>query len=343
MKPFAFIVLVAGSSCFSLRYVSQAAAGQYQLVHEARSLAATREDESLSPAVRALVSHVPALKRFAELQGLTPTSNYTDYVQLRRSAVVWVVQASPEFSLEPKRWHFPIAGSVPYLGFFHEEDAREFANELRKQPGLDVTVRTASAYSTLGWLRDPVLSTMIPEGPTAFASLANTIFHESVHASVYVPNQSAFNESMASFVADGLTWDLVVGLHGLHSQPTQTLRKHNERAAQFASEMHRTAEALQSLYASGLHPEEMRRRKSLLLVELQHKLGLRRAYNNADLSGNRTYDTGRDAFEWLRRQCGTWPRFMAAVRSVKKTDFTQRQQTHFESLVETLRQRHCPP
>jgi len=201
------VILVAGSGCFTTRYLLQAAGGQYELVHVARPLSVVKDDPGVPLRIRALLAKVPAIKRYGQLNGLTPTGNYERYADLKRPAAVWVVQGCKSLAFEPSRWEFPIVGTVPYLGFFDEKGARAFAAELSAaEPELDVTVRTAAAYSTLGWFRDPVLSTMIPEGPEAFGELANVILHESVHATVYVKNQSAFDESLACFIADELTW-----------------------------------------------------------------------------------------------------------------------------------------
>jgi hypothetical protein len=56
-----------------------------------------------------------------------------------------------------------------------------------------------SAYSTLGWFSDPLISTFInyPD-----AELARLIFHELAHQMSYVPGDSRFNESFASAVEE---------------------------------------------------------------------------------------------------------------------------------------------
>ena len=333
---------MGGSGCFSTGYLLQAAGGQYELLHLARPLNVVNEDASVPPRVRELLARVPAIKRFGQLNGLTPTGNYTRYADLHRPAAVWVVQGCQSLAFEPRRWSFPIVGSVPYLGYFAEDKARAFAQELAtREPELDVTVRTASAYSTLGWFKDPVLSTMIPDGPEAFADLANVILHESVHATVYVKDQSAFDESLASFIADELTWLLVVGRSGLASEEAKSWIAGEVRGARFVKALHEAYEDLDAIYRSPRPDDEKRALKELRLTTLQRSLGLRRRYNNADLAGYRTYDTGGPAFARLRKACGGLPKFLEAVRSLKERDFTSPQQQDFDEVIDALAARAC--
>jgi predicted aminopeptidase len=57
-----------------------------------------------------------------------------------------------------------------------------------------VHISGVTAYSTLGWTSDPLLSTMIDEDKTYLASL---VFHELAHQRVYVNDDTAFNEAFA--------------------------------------------------------------------------------------------------------------------------------------------------
>jgi len=342
MRWLLLVTCLGGSGCFTTRYLLQAAGGQYQLLHEARPLSAVTADPTVPPRVRALLAKVPAIKRYGQRHGLTPTSNYERYADLHRSAAVWVVQACARLAFTPRRWRFPLVGSVPYLGFFDEAAAREYAAQLEAAEDLDVTVRTASAYSTLGWFRDPVLSTMVPEGPLAFGALANVILHESVHATVYVPNQSAFNESLASFVADELTWRLVVGRAGLDSDEARAWMESEARGARVSQALRDTREALDLVYRSEAADTEKRAQKERLLTALQRDLGLRRRFNNADLAGSRDYDDGGPAFSRLLRACGSVRALLAAVRRLDEADFAAPQQQPFDAVVDTLAQRACP-
>ncbi len=337
----ALALLLSTTGCFTTGYLAQAAGGQYDLIHRAQPLESVISAPSTPPRLRALLSKVPAIKRFGRLHGLTPTANYRDFVQLPRRAAVYVVQGCAPLAFEPRRWSFPIVGSVPYLGFFDEAAARAYAQQLAHDEPLDVTVRSASAYSTLGWFHDAVLSTMVPEGPEAFGALANTILHESVHATVYVPGQSAFDESLASFLADELTEELVLGRAREHPEEAAAWKAGEARSERFLSELRRAHDDLDTLYRSDSSDDEKRAKKAIRLAQLQAALKLPRPYNNADLAGVRTYDTGHDAFGRLRRACGTWPRLLAALRSLTPEDFGLPQQPEFSPVIDVLAQRAC--
>src|SRR5262249_59021671 len=84
---------------------------------------------------------------------------------------------------------------VPYRGFCNLSAAQAEANRLASRD-LDVDVRTAVAFSTLGWFADPLLSTTAEAGPV---TLVTTVLHELFHQTLYVPGESAFNESDATF------------------------------------------------------------------------------------------------------------------------------------------------
>ena len=99
--------------------------------------------------------------------------------------------AADEFSVEPRRWCFPIAGCVVYRGYFNEDAAQRYARRLRFR-GYDTAVGGVAAYSTLGHFEDPVLNTMMSWSD---AQLAATLFHELAHQVAYAPGDSEFNES----------------------------------------------------------------------------------------------------------------------------------------------------
>ena len=191
------LAVLALVGCTTVRYVAQASAGQVDLMVRARSLDAVIADETMPVATRELLKEVPKIKRFGEAHHLKPTANYHSYVGLDRKQVVCVVTAVEALRFRNKTWWFPVVGRVPYLGWFDCETAKCFAADLRAE-GWDVDISGASAYSTLGWFDDPVLSTMIQgTREEALGGLVDVVLHESVHATLYIDNQTRFNESLA--------------------------------------------------------------------------------------------------------------------------------------------------
>lgn len=334
----AALVLAAlfASGCFSTRYLWQAAGGQYEMLHVARPISKVVADPNVPERTRHLLAQVDDIKHWGQERGLEPTKNYQRYADLKRSAAVWVVQACAPLEFKPKRWSFPIVGSVPYLGFFEEAAAKKYAQEVAAKEGLDVNVRGASAYSTLGWFNDPVLSTMIYEGDTALAELANVILHESVHATVYVPSQSSFNESLASFIADGMTVELLTETYGARSVQVHDWEQGQRESEVRVQRLHQTYAQLDALYKSEKPDDEKRAEKKRILEAVQKELRLRRPLNNASLAGYKTYATGEAAFARLREACGSWAKMLDAVRTLRERDFAEPQTENFEETLARL-------
>ncbi|HET9599711.1 MAG TPA: aminopeptidase [Anaeromyxobacteraceae bacterium] len=324
-------------SCFSARYLAQAARGQAGILAAARPIPDVIADPATPLEARRLLELVRGVKEWGIEQGLRPTRSYERYADVRRAAAAWIVQASPALSLEPRRWRFPIAGSVPYLGFFDEDAARRYAADLARSEGLDVHVRTASAYSTLGWFRDPVLSTMLRPGDAGPGDLADVVLHESVHATVYVKDQSAFNESLASFVADRLTPAWLDTAFGAGSAQARAWAEAQAAGRARAARLHRAYEDLDALYHSPAPGDAKLARKAELLAALQADLGGSRPLNNAALAGFRTYDTGSGAFERLLAAAGgSWRAFLDAVSTLQPEDFGRPQAERFDEAIEKL-------
>ncbi len=130
--------------------------------------------------------------------GLNTKNNYTTYSQLDGPYVTYAVSAAKAYRLEPHLWYFPIVGDVPYKGFFVEADAKSESENL-KNSGLDTYVRGVSAYSTLGWFKDPLLSSMLKYDEP---DLVNTLIHETIHANLFIKSSADFNERLATFLGN---------------------------------------------------------------------------------------------------------------------------------------------
>lgn len=184
-------------ACHNIGYYAQAVRGQSALLLKRQPIDRMLADASLDPQLRERLELVVAAREFAATElGLASAGSYTTYVDPGRQHLVWSVFAAPADSLEPVTWCFPVAGCVTYRGYFSEQAAQRYAERLR-QRGHDVYIGGVDAYSTLGWFRDPVPATVMRR---ADHRLVGLIFHELAHQRYYLPGDTSFNESFASFV-----------------------------------------------------------------------------------------------------------------------------------------------
>jgi len=308
-------------------YVLQAAHGEAQLLEQRRPIMKLIGNPKTAPSLRLTLEYVVAARDFASRElGLPDNGSYRSYVDLRRAYVVWNVVATPEFSLKPKQWCFPIVGCVAYRGYFSEHGARKFAAGLSAK-GLDTIVDGVPAYSTLGRFADPVLSTMLPYGTDEVAAI---IFHELAHQLIYVESDSSFNEAFATTVqAEGLKrWLTAMG----RTEDLRRYRAADERQLEYIRLFRGRREELRQLYALDLPEPQVRARKLAVFAALaadmralERRQGVPSPYhewldgelNNAALASVATYYDCVPGFErMLRSVNGDLPRFYADVRAL---------------------------
>jgi predicted aminopeptidase len=320
-------LIAALPGCGTL-YLAQAAGGQLHVLEARRSIDKVVADPKTPEPLRARLTDVSAARDFAVTELHLPDNrSYRTYADIKRPYVVWNVVATPEFSVEPKHWCFPIAGCVAYRGYFKEKRARAFAAQLGRE-GFDVTVGGVPAYSTLGKFADPVLSSMMRYGDSELAAI---IFHELAHQLLYVKNDSEFNEAFATTVEDA-------GLQRWLSQ-----RGHADQMREFLDEgakerafigLFASGRArLKQLYGSGIAPPQMRDRKAAVFAQLtdesralQRQQGgryyepwLEEGLNNAHLASIATYYECVPGFErLLAEQGGNLGGFYAAARKLAR-------------------------
>jgi predicted aminopeptidase len=337
------LVLVSSSSgCFGARYVAQAAYGQLELLGYSRPVAQVLQDPRTDPRTAALLLESRAILTFAGQNGLPSHGNYRRFVELDRNQVVWFVTASRPLAFAAKIWRFPIAGSFPYLGWFELEAARRHRDELMAD-GWDVYMRPVRAYSTGGWFRDPILSTMLLPGDNAVSYLSEVLLHELVHANVLVRDQAVYNESVASFIGDGLAAAYLAERFGSTSKELARYCELLDEERRSGERMARAYAELDALYRSAATPAEKQAGKDRITEELQTELHLLRRPNNASLQGFKTYHAGHEALVALFASQGSWPRFIAAVKGVPRRAFTRPHQTELDDVFRGLAPRGGAP
>ena len=195
----AAVICAALFSLEGCAFYWQAIGGEFDLLRKRTPIDKLLADPKVDPKTKTELTAVAEIRRFAVTDLLLPDNkSYTTYVALDRPYVVWNVVATEEFSVQPKRWCFPVAGCVSYRGFFDRADADRFEKELVSE-GYDTSSGGSSAYSTLGYFADPVLSTMLGGGEIYVAS---TLFHELAHQKLYVRDDSEFSEAFATAIEE---------------------------------------------------------------------------------------------------------------------------------------------
>ncbi len=327
LVPIAAAALLLGG-CSAVEFYWQGIAGQLDLLSRAKPIPEVAESTP-DPALRDRLLRVQEIRAYASRElALPDNASYTRYADLGRPFVVWNVFATPELSLTPRQWCFPVAGCVAYRGYFAEADARTEAARLAAE-NLDVHMSGVPAYSTLGYFDDPVLSTFIRYRE---AEVARLIFHELAHQVVYVKDDSAFNESFAVAVEEeGLARWLV----GQRDRPD---------AAQFAADVARvqrlrsefrlliraTRSRLEALYASDATEADKRAGKAAEFAMMRNEYerlkagwdgaaGFDRWFaagaNNAGIAAAGLYTDRVPQFAaLLRAEGGDLPRFYGRVK-----------------------------
>jgi len=322
------LLLIAGLSLLHPRvqYVLTAAGYQLEVLWGRVPVEQAIEAGQLTPEQIERARLVPGIKAHARSLGLADTGHYST-ITPTWDTTVYNVSGCQELSFSPRTWWFPIVGRVPYLGFFDEQAANAQADAMREQ-GLDVYVRTAGAWSTLGWFEDPLLPHMLSWSE---AQLANTLFHELTHATVWIPGSVRFNESLASFVGQEASLDYLQTRYGPDSEQVQAELDRRADRDVYLQLMHDVYQALDEVYTSTeLSEQDKRSRKQAILGALPERA--RRAgfsdperwaswmeeqpWNNARLVQFRVYNESPDQFGAILERTGDLRSFLDEIEHI---------------------------
>ncbi len=317
-------------------YLLQSAQGHFSLMSKRERISGVIEKPSTSETLRAQLKSATAIRDFASRElGLPDNGSYRKYADIGRPYVVWNVVAAPEFSVDAKQWCFPIAGCVSYRGYFVEDRARRFASKLHAE-GYDVVVGGVAAYSTLGHFDDPILNTMVAWNDVELAAI---IFHELTHQLLYVPNDAAFNEALATTVEEeGVRrW---LQKQGREKDLADHLVQ-QKRYLEVIELMKQTRARLRTQYASGVPEPLMREVKRKMFEDMREAYAnlksrwdtghmpfdvwFAKDINNAHLASIATYYACVPGFEReLKAAGGNLTAFYRRARALAKSDRHQR-------------------
>ncbi|MEO7963170.1 MAG: aminopeptidase [Gemmatimonadaceae bacterium] len=309
------IVLGAAVATPTGRYIIRAAFEEGKILARRRSIVEVVGDSTVSPSVRQRLQLVLDARIFArDSLALRPEASFTTFSPLERDTLVLVLSAARRDSLAQFTWWFPVVGSVPYKGFFDFPAALREGVAMRAR-GLDTYIRPASAFSTLGWFNDPLLSTTLRMDSL---NLSNTVIHELTHNTLFVKGKVAFNESLASFVGARGAAAFFRARGG--ERAARAVEREWEDEKQLGAFWGALAHAIDSAFAA--HPtdslarvrageEVYRRMRGVLLSDLSplmptvSRAGLERmVLDNASLLARRLYASDLWLFDEVHRRCG---------------------------------------
>ncbi|MGD8667200.1 MAG: aminopeptidase [Desulfobacterales bacterium] len=332
-------------------YYEQAIDGQMEILQKQQPISDMIENPETPAKLREKLLLIQSARTFAEKELLLPVNDhYLSYVELNRPYVVWNVFAAPEFSLTPETWCFPIVGCVTYRGYFKEADARNFGDALA-QKGFDVYIGGAIAYSTLGWFDDPILSTFINLRASDTVAL---IFHELAHGLLYIPDDTAFNESFATAVEqEGIKrWQMLTNA----TQDYAAWQRKRRSRHKFTALVSKYRDRLKVLYESNLPANEKRNQKAAVFSRMRSEFSVlksnhremavysawfSRPLNNAQLISVSTYHDWVPAFsQMLSDANGDLKKFYDRCRQLAKKEPQERHRilTDYHRNVHTVEQ-----
>jgi predicted aminopeptidase len=309
-----------------VRYITRAGFEETRILKARQPIARLVRDSTLDPALRRSLGLVLETRDFAARLGLDAKETYTAYADVGRDTLLLVLQAAPKDCICPHTWKYPIVGEIPYKGFFDPAAAHREAARLAAR-GYDIYLRPSSAFSTLGWFNDPLLSTALTRDSV---ELAATVFHEIAHNTLYVKSATPFNESFAQMVgyrsAQAFFEQRGDSAHARRAAD----RWHDEIVlGEYYSALVSRLEALYAQDPDSAALEEGRRAAAVWArSQLEGPIGKRlrtfkvgrlteRPINNAQLISARIYRTRLDLFEnWFQRHGGDVRRSVSALDSL---------------------------
>ncbi len=259
---FCVVIITLLSSCYVLRQAYPF------LSHRIAAKSNTRllESDETDTGIVTFLKLAEDIRAFASYKlGLEDTKNYTKFYELDAEYLAAVVQAAPEFSIDPYLFKYPVLGKLPYRGYYNPELAKRESEKLKEQ-GLDVIIRPVDAFSSLGYFRDPLYSFMIDYSSSRLAEL---IIHEQTHATIFIKGESDFNEKLATVVGREGARQYVMVRFGQASEKYIDMIAARRDSEQFTRDMFGLGRKLSSVYSRDISDEEKRALKARIIKQFQ--------------------------------------------------------------------------
>ena len=308
---FLVLLCVLLSSC-RVGYVISSSYYQMELLAKRKKNTKVLEKNQLPAAEAEKLKLIPKMKSFGKKLGLSSTDNY-DTIALELDRTVWNVSGCDPLSFTSASWWFPVVGRITYLGFFTDRAAERWMKRLKKK-NLDVYQRTAGAYSTLGWFRDPVWPSMLKWDEY---ELAEVVFHELTHATLWVKGGASFNESFANFVGQQAMYAYMEDKYGRDSKEVAETRRDYRDQDKLVVILHQLYKDVDAVFQDKSLSKEAKLKKKqevydsigarILASDIEQKERYAKAlqrnpWNNARLMQFKTYNTSEEDFAAILQQ-----------------------------------------
>jgi predicted aminopeptidase len=253
-------VILSLTGCGNLFYLSKLGWHQSLITFHSVPVQEVLEGEWVGHGTKERICFIQEVKRYGEEKlGLKRTKSYLKYFEVK-GPVLHIITASQKDCLQLYHWNFPIIGMVTYKSYFTKEGVLKEKRFLEGK-GYDTFVQKAGTYSTLGWLKDPIFSSMLQWDE---ATLANLILHEMTHASIYFKGQTDFNEQMATFVGNQGAIHFLIDKYGKGSKEVVEAIHNQEDDLLFSQWIDQACQRLSNFYAREIsRNEKLRGREGL--------------------------------------------------------------------------------
>jgi predicted aminopeptidase len=288
LRPIAIAIAAATilSGC-DIGYLTRAAYEGGRLLWHRKPISQVLARPNLPEDTRAKLETVLAVRKFAaDRLGLNVGGAYQTVTQVDSRAIVWIVMAAPRTSLTPYTWWFPIVGAVPYRGYFSHDRANAEAADLEAQ-GFDTHVRSAIAFSSLGFFDDPLLSNLLG---LSRVELAGVIIHELFHRTYFLASDVMFDESAATYVGNRGAVDFFSETEGPNSVDAIAARGIYDSDLKFSAFLLQEEARLLRLYQSGLPRDEILKQREPIFADINRDY----AALKPSLSGLERFDLDRE-------------------------------------------------
>ena len=245
------------------------AKGQLEILWNVQDVQDVLNNPSYPDSLKSRIRLIEEIKQFGyDSLGIKPSNNYTTFYDQKGKPILWVITASEKYKLESYEWHFPIIGTFPYKGFFDSTRAAAEIGLLQSQ-GYDTDMGEVSAWSTLGYAKDPILSGMLER---SVGSLAILILHELTHGTLFVKNNLSLNENLATFVGDLGAERFLKSKYGPESKELKQYEYSKRYRDAYSTHIMHGTRQLDSLYATFTTEMGEKHKDSLKFLMISHIL-----------------------------------------------------------------------